>query len=169
MLDQGSFRVVSTPSIDRLLKGVNTSTIYSWQLKMNGHSFYVITFKDSNLTLSYDIVQDLWFQWTDHNGNYFPIVASTYNANQEHILQHEDNGYAYKIDSNTYKDLNQPIVVDIITPPFDADTYRRKQLNIMKFVGDQVEGSVLQVRRTDDDYKTWSAWRSVDLNIDALS
>ena len=167
MLDQGSFRVVSTPSIDRLLKGINTTVIYSWQLKMNGHSFYVITFKNSNLTLSYDIVQDLWFQWTDHNGNYFPIVASTYNANQEHILQHEDNGYAYKIDSNTYKDLHQPIVVDIITPPFDADTYRRKQLNIMKFVGDQVEGSVLYVRRTDDDYKTWSAWRSVDLNIEA--
>jgi len=109
----------------------------------------------------------LWFQWTDHNGNYFPIVSSTYNAAQEHILQHESNGQAYKIDSNTYKDLDDPIVVDIITPPVDADSYRRKQLNVMKFVGDQVEGRVLQVRRTDDDYKTWSPWRSVDLNIEA--
>jgi len=163
MLNQGAFKVVSTPSIDRLLNGINTTTIYSWQLKMNGHSFYVITFKEGNLTLAYDIVQDLWFQWTDANGNYFPIVASSYDSQQRHLLQHESNGDLYYISSTTYKDLATPIVVDIITPIFDGDTYRRKQLNAMKFVGDQVEGSTLKVRRTDDDYITWSPWRTVDL------
>lgn len=163
MLNQGAFKVVSTPAIDRLLNNINTTTIYSWQLKLNGHSFYVITFKEGNLTLAYDIVQDLWFQWTDFQGNYFPIVASSYDTQQRHVLQHENNGRLYYIDSNVYKDLNDPIVVDIITPNFDADTYRRKQLNMMKFVGDQVEGSVLQVRRTDDDYISWSQWRQVDL------
>ena len=163
MLNQGAFKVVSTPSIDRLLNGINTTTIYSWQLKMNGHSFYVITFKEGNLTLAYDIVQDLWFQWTDANGDYFPIVASSYDSQQRHLLQHESNGELYYISSTTYKDLATPIVVDIITPNFDGDTYRRKQLNAMKFVGDQVEGSVLKVRRTDDDYNTWSMWRTVNL------
>lgn len=164
MLNQGAFKVVSTPSIDRLLNDINTTTIYSWQLKMNGHSFYVITFKEGNLTLAYDIVQDLWFQWTDADGNYFPIVASTYNSAGQHLLQGESNGNLYIIDSNSYKDLDTPIVVDIITPIFDGGIYRKKQLNIMKFVGDQVEGSVLQVRRSDDDYQTWSSWRSVDLS-----
>lgn len=164
MLNQGAFKVVSTPPIDRLMNNIDTTTIYSWQLKLNGHSFYVITFKESNLTLAYDIVQDLWFQWTDSAGNYFPIVASTYDADQRHVLQHENNGRLYYIDSTAYKDLDEPIVVDIITPAFDGDTYRRKQLNMMKFVGDQVEGSVLQVRRTDNDYQTWSPWRTVDLS-----
>ena len=164
MLNQGAFKVVSTPSIDRLLNDIDTTTIYSWQLKMNGHSFYVITFKEGNLTLAYDIVQDLWFQWTDYAGNYFPIVASSYDAAGQHLLQHETNGNLYYIDSTTYKDLDQPIVVDIITPIFDADTYRKKQLKVMKFVGDQVVGSTLQVRRSDDDYQTWSPWRVVDLS-----
>ncbi len=167
MLNQGAFKVVSTPSIDRLLNKIDTSIVYSWQLKINGHSFYVITFKNSNLTLAYDIVQDLWFQWTDSNGNYFPIVASTYDASQRHILQHESNGRLYYMDSETYKDLNDPIVVKIITPKFDADTFRRKQLNMMKVVGDQVEGSVLTVRHTDDDYRTWSQPRKFDLGAEA--
>lgn len=163
MLNQGAFKVVSTPAIDRLLNNINTTTIYSWQLKMNGHSFYVITFKEGNLTLAYDIIQDLWFQWTDSNGNYFPVIASSYDSSGRHLLQHESNGQLFYINSTTYKDLDQPIVIDIITPNFDADTYRKKQLNIMKFVGDQVEGSKLQVRRTDDDYQHWSQWRNVDL------
>ncbi len=165
MLNQGAFKVVSTPSIDRLLNGIDIDTIYSWQLKINGHSFYVITFKDSNLTLAYDIVQDLWFQWTDHLGNYFPIIASSYDANGNHLLQHESSGSMFTIDSSSYTDMLRPIIVDIITPNFDADTYRTKQLNIMKFVGDQVEGSTLQVRRSQDDYNTWSNWRNVDLSV----
>lgn len=164
-VDKGAHRIVSTPAIDRLLANINTTTIYSWQLKISGHSFYIITFKEGNLTLSYDITQDLWFQWTDADGNYFPIVASAYNANKEHILQHESNGRLYVVSSEAFTDLNDPIVVDIITPSFDANTSRRKQLNILKFIGDQVEGSTLQVRKTDDDYQSWSKWRTVDMGM----
>lgn len=164
MLNQGAFTVVSTPSVDRLLSDIDTTTIYSWQLKLDGHSFYIITFKEGNLTLAYDITQDLWFQWTDHNGNYFPIVSSTYDAQGRHVVQHESNGNLYYIDSTSYKDIDNPIPVTIITPTFDAGTYRRKQLNVMKFVGDQVPGSVLQVSHSSDDYQTWSQPRNVDLS-----
>lgn len=164
-VDKGAHRIVSTPAIDRLLAEINTTTIFSWQLKINGHSFYIITFKEGNLTLAYDITQDLWFQWTDHNGNYFPIVSASYDAQGRHVLQHESNGRLYYISGSTYKDLNDPIVVDIITPPFDANTYRRKQLKVMKFIGDQVEGSTALVRWTGDDYQTWSQFRKVDLGM----
>jgi len=34
----------------------------------------------------------------------------------------------------------------------------------MEFVGDQEVGSVLHVRCSDDDYKTWSNFRSVKLS-----
>lgn len=165
MLDKGAHKVVSTPAIDRLLADINTTTIFSWQLKINGHSFYIITFKEGNLTLSYDITQDLWFQWTDHEGNYFPIVAAAYDEDGRHVLQHESNGRLYYISGTNYKDLNNPIVVDIITPTFDANTYRRKYLKVMKFIGDQVEGSTAQVRYTGDDYETWSKWRKIDLGM----
>lgn len=163
-LDKGAHNVISTPAIDRLLQAVNTSVIYSWTFKIDGHSFYILTFKLSNLTLVYDINQDLWCQWTDSNGNYLPIVDSTYDSSGRHILQHETNGAIYYIDSNTYNDAGKPIVVDIITPNFDGQTFRRKNLNMLKFVCDQVEGSILYVRKTDDDYQTWSNFRKVDLN-----
>lgn len=164
-LDRGAITVVSTPSIDRLLETVNieTEVVHSWQLKLDGHSFYVITLKNINLTLAYDITQQLWFQWTDHEGNYFPIVASGYDIEGRHILQHESNGRLYYCSNLYYTDLNDPIIVDIVTPIFDGQTYRRKQLNIMKFVGDQVEGSMLKARFTANDYQNWSQWRDVNL------
>lgn len=162
-LDRGAHQVVSTPSIDRLIAEASLDVVYSWQLKINGHSFYIITFKESNLTLAYDITQDLWFQWTDSNGNYFPIVASAYDADGNHVLQHESNGRLYYISGQNFKDLNDPIVVDIITPNFDAGTFRRKYLKQLTFVGDQVEGGIVQMRYSDDDYTTWSKWRSIDI------
>lgn len=165
MVNQLSLTVVSTDSIDRLLEGVDASIVFSWQIKIDGHSFYVITFKLSNLTLAYDINEDLWFQWTDKDGNYFPIVASTYDSDGNRILQHEDNGRLYIAGTQFYTDLNDPIVVDIYTPIFDANTRRRKQLNRLEIIGDQVEGSVLQARYNDNDYMpmSWSQFRSIDL------
>lgn len=164
-LDKGAHAIISTPAIDRLLANIPTTTIYSWQLKIAGHSFYIITFKEGDLTLAYDLTQDLWYQWTDANGNYFPIVASAYNNDKQHILQHESDGRLYYINTTSFKDIDSPIVVEIITPSFDANTTRRKQLNTLTVIGDQVDGSYLQIRRTDDDYESWSNWRIVDLSI----
>lgn len=162
---KGSHKIVSTPSIDRLLSDSNITTVYSWQLKIDGHSWYIITLKESNLTLAYDITQDLWFQWTDTNGNYFPIVASSYDAQGRHILQHEDDGTLYYISNDYAKDLSSPIIQEIITPNFDAGTFRRKQLKILKIIGDQVEGAVLEIRHNDNDYdsNSWSPYRTIDM------
>ena len=44
-LDRGAHSVVSTPAVDRLLCDINTSVVFSWTFKINGHSFYVLTFK----------------------------------------------------------------------------------------------------------------------------
>ena len=164
-VDKGAHRIVSTPAIDRLLATIDTTTVYSWQLKLNGHSFYIVTFKEGNLTLAYDITQELWFQWTDHEGNYFPIVASAYDNEGNHILQHESTGELFYISGDNYKDGEYPIVLDIYTPPFDANTYRRKHLKVMKFIGDQVPGSTAEVRWSADDYQTWSSKRSIDLSL----
>lgn len=166
LMDQLSVNIVSTAAIDRLLEAVDYSWVYSWQIKLNGHSFYVITFKNSNLTLAYDIIQQQWSQWTDANGNYMPIVSATYNASGQRILQHESNGRLYSMSSSVYKDLNDPIPVDIYTPIFDAGSKRRKTLNTLYFVADQIEGSTLEVRCSDDDYRSWSQPRQVDLGAE---
>lgn len=163
MLYQGQVTIVSTAAIDRLLATADLSTVYSWQLAINGHSFYVLTIKNDNLTLVYDLTQDLWCQWTDKNGNYLPIVASSYDNTGKHIIQHESNGKTYYIDSSYYKDDVDPIVVEIVTPIFDAGSNNKKHLNRLRFIADQQPGSTLNVRYSDNDYQTWSTFRKVNL------
>lgn len=164
MLYQGQITIVSTPAIDRLLANANLAVVYSWQLAINGHSFYVVTITSSNLTLVYDINQDLWCQWADKNGNYIPIASSTYNVDGKHILQHESNGKLYFMNSSYYSDAGDAIVVDIVTPIFDAGSNNNKHLNRLRVVADQQPGSVLSVKYSDNDYQTWSTFRDVMLS-----
>ena len=108
--------------------------VFSWKIKFDGHSFYVLTIKNANLTLVYDITQQKWHQWTDANGNYIPIVASTYDAQNRHIVQHESNGRLFYMNTTYFQDLNDPIIVDIYTPNFDGGSKRKKQLGMLKVI-----------------------------------
>lgn len=164
VMDQLSHQVISTKAVDRILQDSAVTTIYSWQLKCDGHSFYILTLKDANITLAYDIAESLWFHWTDTNGNYLPIVASTYTSGGLNLIQHESSGAVYTIDSAYTTDNGSRIVVDIYTPPFDANTRRRKQLGKMFFIADQVEGSLLQVRFSENDMQNWTNFTTVDLS-----
>lgn len=160
------FQIVSTPPIERLLQKANTSLVYSWQFKRSGHKFYVVTFPNSNLTLAYDLSEQHWIQLTDGNGNYLPIVSSTYTNTYDTLVQHATNGKLYTIDAGTYADDGVIIPVDAYLPNFDAGTKRRKLLSKMFFVTDQVTGSILQVRCNDADFAAggWTNFRHVDFS-----
>lgn len=163
-LDQLNHQIVSTDPIDRLLQSSNLLDVASFQLKIDGHSFYIITLRDVNLTLAYDINEDEWQQWTDTNGNYFKMMYYTYDSTKRHLFQHETNGRIYYVSPAYKNDDAVLITVDIYAPVFDAQTKRRKTMTRMDFVGDQEPGSTLQVRATDDDYQTWNDFRLVDLS-----
>lgn len=165
MLDRLNHQVISDDYIDRLIQASNLSSIASFQLKIDGHNFYMVTFKDIDLTLVYDIETSEFHVWTDANGNYFPMVDYTFDGVQ-HIVQHESNGKLYYISTQFFNDVSMPIVKDIYTPIFDANTRRNKTLSQMDFIGDQEEGSILYVRFNDHDYKVdkWSNFRTVNLS-----
>ena len=158
-------RVISTPAVDRLLERADFSNIFSWTFKHGGHKFYGVTITNINLTLVYDIDQELWYQWTDHLGNYWPIVFMNFDEDNEHVAQHETNGklYYFEGDYEYHDDDGDIFPVDIFTPLTDFGVDRRKTVNQMHFVGDTVSGSTLQVRVSDDDYQNWSPARTVDL------
>lgn len=156
--------IISTPPIERLLDDADMSVAMSWCFKEWGHWFYVVTFPNSNLTLVYDIKEKLWAQWTDTDGNYFPIVSATFNSSGHHVLQHKTNGKLYVMDAAYATDDGDLFTTDVYTPNFDGGTRRRKQLNFMWFVGDRKPGSVLKVRHSDNDYQGWSNFRTVDMN-----
>ncbi len=155
--------IVSTKAVDRLLQDLDYDVIYSLQVKFGGHSFYIVTMKNSNITLAYDIAEDQWHQWADTEGNYFPYVASATTADNRHLFQHETNGSVYEVAPEFYNDNGSIIVSDIYTPLFDASTRRVKVLSKLEIIADQVPGSVLKVRKSDDDYQTWSNFRQFNL------
>lgn len=168
MLDNLKPTIISTPAIERLIDNADFSAVYSWSIKEWGHWFYGVTFKNSNLTLVYDVREKLWAQWADTDGDYFPIVSATLHSHTEghHIVQHESNGKYYHMDSTYVNDDGSLFTTDIYTPNFDGGTRRGKQLNYMWFVGDRNPGSVLQVRHNDKDFSStgWSNFRSVDMD-----
>ena len=158
---------ISTKPIERLLEKADFSTVYSWTLLLEGHRFYVVTLKEENLTLAFDLDERMWSQWTDEDGNYLPIVSSCMDSDLQHLLQHESNGKIYLASSDYATDDGELITVDIITPNFDGQTRRRKFLSMLEVVSDQQAGSELLVRVNDQDYSptAWSNWRKFDLSM----
>lgn len=174
MLDKLSLSIISTPQIDRFLKLISnfaTADVNAFPLKIGGHRFYVLSVGGLlDVSLVYDVDQKFWQFWNDVDGlNAWPFGFSsdTIFADNSLLLQRYDNGAVVQVDASyTYStDNGIPAPVHIYTPNFDFGTIRSKQLNMMTFKGDQVSGSEMDVQFTDDDYQTWSNYRSVDLSI----
>lgn len=165
MMDNLKAQPVSTKAIERILGDADLTNVLSFCFKYEGHRFYLLTLKNNNLTLVYDMTDGMWAQWTDVNGNYFPIISSTYNSTLGRILQHETNGKLYLLDASYFNDDGAIITTDLYTPNFDGGVRRKKQLNQMRFVGDKTSGSTLQVRCNDSDFDPtkWTNFRKVDL------
>lgn len=165
MMDNLKVQPVSTKPIERLLSTIDVTTIYSWQLAIGQHQFYGLTSKVGNLTLVFDLTERMWAQWTDSSGNYFPFVATAVDASGNHLFQHETNGKIYKCLQSLTNDDGVNIVTDIYTPNYDGGTRLENTLYQMEFIGDQVPGSTIWVRWSDDDYKTWNSFKPVDMSL----
>lgn len=168
MMDQLKPSIISTKPIERLLDQCDFSgtNVESWQHKKDGHRFYLLTLKNNNLTLAYDLTEKLWHQWSEHSGvaeNYMKIQSSTYGSSAIHYALHESSGTVYTIGGFT--DAGALITWDLYTPNFDAGVRSRgKMCSRMDFVADQTPGCVIYVRKSDDDYQSWSNFRTVDLS-----
>ena len=67
------------------------------------------------------------------------------------------------LSTTQYSDNGASIYCRAVTDIKDNGTTKRKFFNRLEIVGDKVAGT-MQMRHTGDDYKTWSSYRSVDLN-----
>jgi hypothetical protein len=167
-IDGLKYSDISDASVERLLQAGDYSTVYAFGLAIDGHEFYVVTLKNSNLTLAYDIGEKMWARWTDASGNYFPFVAAATSAANVTTLQHETDGYTYSMSTQVVSDNGSVITSDLYLPQFDGGTKRGKYLGAMLFETDRVQGSVLLVRSNDNDYRAgyWTDFRQVDLGSD---
>lgn len=158
--------IISTPPIERLLASASAS-YYSWNIRIEGHRLYGITSVGANFTLVYDLTSQIWYQWTDVSGNFIPYVFSCQGAGSAVVFLHRTSGNLCTLDVGTYTDSGDaPFPVDIYTPNFDDGTRLYKILSNMTVVGDQVAGTTLSMRYSDDDYTTWNGPFTIDMGLD---
>jgi hypothetical protein len=55
---------LANEDIQRILGGATLTNVYSYGLRIDGHPLYVLTLKDENITLVYDLATGIWSQWT---------------------------------------------------------------------------------------------------------
>lgn len=169
-LENLQLSVVSTPPIERVLTEFMTvnNSIQGYCLKILGHRFYIITELNSPFAPIYDIDQKLWYQW--YSGTNWPFVGTgtgVVTTNFFQWFQHFSTGKVYKVDSDFVFPSDDGVLfpVDIYTPNVDFGIRRKKQLNAMLFNADQVKGSELLVRSSEDDYTNWTNFRRVNLGL----
>jgi hypothetical protein len=171
MMDGVTPAKVSTPYIERILGNSNFSDVKAFAFKFNGHMFYVLTLHDLNLTLVYDLHEKTWTQWTmwaadDITGIYSEqYFRPSYYAgiNNQYYLLDDDTGQLYTLADTNYTDAGAPIYYRAVTDIIDSGTTKRKFYNRVEIVGDKIPAT-MKIRHTGDDYRTWSSYRSVDLN-----
>lgn len=143
-------------------------------------------------TLVYDLTEKLWHEWTTNDGadvqvSFFgsdaisgPYVSASANYSNGLVI-HRDSGDIYEMhpppigsaNADTYKDGTALIQCKVVTNNIDLGTRNRKQLNRLEVLADRhTAQSNMTIRYSDDDYKTWSTAKTVDLqsrsNIDRL-
>jgi hypothetical protein len=168
---------VSTANIDRHLEAnvSQGSTIYAYCYTVSGHTLYVLTLVDTGQTLVYDITEKMWYRWTQYalETNNMPNPGTYQEYYFRPAFYTELNGVPYVLDNysavlyildpNTYQDNGQPIYCRTVTDIIDNGSTKRKFYGRLEIIGDKVAGT-MQVRHTGDDYKTWSSYRTIDLN-----
>lgn len=156
---------ISNQFIDKYLDTDTCTNCSGFGIKFNGHSWYVLTLPDSNITLVYDIDEKIWSFWSsvvDYEEIYFVGDFAT-SLSGHTYMQDSIGGELYKLDHNFFKDQDGPINFRLVSPLVDADTQFRKTVIRVEMIGDKVN-TVLRIRHTDNDYQNWSMYRSVNLS-----
>jgi len=168
------------------------STIVGYGFRSMGHFFFLINLLDSNRTLLYDIEEKLWHEWTTtmsygilteevdtfesnfcynyaasgpSSNIYFQSAYSPCISFLSPTVNDDAFYFLYPIPHVTY----YPINMLIRTNKYDMDTINRKRLHSLRLVSDYeiMYGTTdLRISYTDDDYKSFSTSRQMELNKD---
>ena len=167
---------ISTEYVDRFLENDPMVKVSAYCHRIHGHVLYILTLHVTQVTLVYDITTKVWNHWTmyalastdeTNPGTWYEsyfrptVYASVLTAG---YCMNDDTGEVYYLDRYNYTDDGQSIYCRSVTPLLDSGSTNRKFFGRLEIVGDKQPGAVLQVRHTGNDYASWSAWRTLDLN-----
>jgi YVTN family beta-propeller protein len=108
-------QIISTPAINyQISQYAVISDAFAYCYTSEGHEFYVLTFPTASATWAYDITTQLWHERSTYTDNPYAIgrhLSNCYaNFNGHHYVGDYRNGKIYKMDSLTFKDVDDPIV-----------------------------------------------------------
>jgi hypothetical protein len=182
LMDGMSPQKVSSRYIDKYLNADAMLNLRSYCYKVAGHSLYVLTLHDQNITFVYDLDEKEWYQWTSQSGDTGIVNSGTetyytpafYSGNVEYqaapYLLDDDSGTIYKQDQSYTTDAGRLIYLRSITPILDSGSTKRKFYRKIEVVADKINSvdgtsQLGYIRSSDDDYATTSTFRSVDLSV----
>ena len=156
---------ISDQYVEKYLDADGVTNCTGYGMKYKGHSWYVLTLPDTNITLVFDLNEKIWTFWTSVYNNVEQYFVGDFFTSLAGItyIQDRHDGELYKLDDATYTDSNGPIYVRIVSPLLDADTKTRKFINRVEVIGDQVN-TIVRVRHSDNDYQNWSMYRSINMS-----
>ena len=122
-LDGTSPTLISTASIDRILNKDNLVNVSAQCIKIAGHSFYILTLRNSGLTLVYDIGMQQWSRWTQLKlGTTQSITSLTWNSGVVTAVKTAhglSDGDATVISASTPVGYNGNYIINVV----DANTF----------------------------------------------
>lgn len=163
MVQGGRAREIASPAISRVLSRSNPDNGHAFSI--SGHLFYALSDPSEPYTLVYDVTSNFWSYWEALDEGYWPFVSATRWAG-ETLLQHRTNGNVYSLRPDVFADDHLEFTMDIFPPGYDAGVKVSKHLPRLYVVGDQQDGSVLEMRFNDSDREdsNWSHWYEADLS-----
>lgn len=102
---------------------------------------------------------------TTYTEGHFAFTKHVY-CSGRHLLLHESNGHLYEFTDEVASDALAPIDLRCRTGKVDNGTNTPKRLALLDVIGHKTPNGLALVRWTDDDYTSWSTYRSVDLEQD---
>ena len=158
---------VSNDSIEKLLnlEGTNINNCYAYPIRLGGHFYYLLTLVGANRTFVYDIEEERWSEWQSGSSGKFDGIATEEHANYA-LWQDATTGNIYRFDPNTYQDNGSTIYCILQTHPIDRETQHKKICKRFEVYGDwQTSSCPIDVQYSDDNYKTFSTARQVDMSV----
>ncbi len=160
---------ISTEAVNRILtgEGSNIADCWGYLTRQKGHLMYVLNLPSQGRTLVFDMHTKMWHEWEWFDGStdsVFPMVDTT-EFQDLAIMLHQANGKIYKMKPGVYQDDSRALKVLVQTSRFDGESANLKFNSRMEVLADwQTSTSNLTVYWSDDDYKTWTSGRTIDLS-----
>lgn len=176
VMDGLSLNPLPAPDLDRVLEYsssqlvANDPSVFSLFFKVGGITYYLLTFAGQNLTLALDVDRNSWAQWSTSqdgvtNSAFTGGYLLTAGSGGSFSLVGRADGQWYGMDLHGAAGApHESVNMLARTRRLDAGSSGRKFLSEISLLAD-TSNATMNVRYSDDDGQTWSAFRQIDMSL----